>query len=125
MYISAKAHLITGKVESIGKKMSVAIVFYPKDEISIVYLAFLTISDEVFSPCRVSIILLRVDIASITVPLEYFKFTNIIFLEPKTELPEHMEIKNQAMNFIDSNQSSYAQIYSSQPIQVKILNTSI
>lgn len=83
----------------LGKKWFAVTAFDLEDEIFVIYIAFHTISKEIYSSCRAYITFLRDNKAPITVFLEYYNIADIFFPKLVVELSKQMEINNYDIDF--------------------------
>lgn len=124
-YIAIKAFSITRQVKLIRKKEFLAATLDPKDEIFFIYVAFFTISDEIYFSYTAQIALLKFDKTSTTISPKYFNFVDVFSLELPIILSEYTEINDYVIFLVDGKQSLYKPIYSLTSMELKILKTHI
>lgn len=100
------------------KKTLVIATLDSEDEIFVVYIMSLAISDSslVHFFYRAKIVFLQVDETSTTILPKYPEFPNVLFFKQILELLKYIEINNHALNPINGKQPSYMSIYSLEPI---------
>lgn len=99
----------------------------PEDKPFMVYVMFIAFSNtnKVY-PCRkAQVTLLKIDEVFTIFFLEYFDIADIFFPKLVTVLPTYTRINNQAINFVDSKQSSYKSINSLEWVDFKTFKTYI
>lgn len=87
------------------KKEFITLTLNLNNEIFVVYIAFLTSSDQaidVYPYCRVQIVSLIVDKAFIIILFKYTEFANIFSLDFVTKFLKHTRINNHAIDLIRS-----------------------
>lgn len=126
-YIAAKAFLTTRQIELVGKKVFAIKVFNLKNEIFIVYISSLFISNinKVYPFCRAQIALLKVDKTLITVFSKYYDFADVFYPELAAELLKHKKFNNYVINLVNGKQILYGPIYSLELLEVETLKTYI
>lgn len=104
LYITIKSILTTRWVELVVKKNFVAAFFNLEDEIFVVHIAFLDISDTNKIPLfnRTQIISLKVNEVATVVSVKYSNFADVFFLELPAKLSKYTKINNQIINFVDT-----------------------
>lgn len=125
MYTIVKVFSITRQVYFVGKKEFAITTLDQDDEIFLVYVTFLIISDKIHFSYKTKIAPLKVDKApKIGLP-KYSNSADAFFSKLVTELLEHVKINNHVINSVTIYQLFCRSIYSLEPIEFKILKNYI
>ncbi len=126
-YTTADVFLTMRRVELIGKKEFAATAFDPKHEAFVVHVATLSVDlgDEVHLSRSAQIAHLKADEAPTKVPSKYADFVDVFSPKLATELPEHTEINDYAVELIDDWQPPYGPIYSLGSVELETLKAYI
>lgn len=127
LYTIAKVFLTTRQVELVRDKEFVITVLDSKNETFVVNIASPSISDmnQVYSFQKTQIASFKLNKIPTTIFIENSDFVDIFLPKLATELSKHTEIKNYAINFVDSKEPLYKPIYSLKPEELTNLNTYI
>ena len=129
-YTIEKVFLTTKRVELVGKKEFAATFLDPGHGTFVIHItSFESPSniqkDDVYSSCRAQIAALVANKAHNSILTEYSDFADIFSPELASELPEHIEINNHAIELVDDWQPSYEPSYSLELEELKTLKNYI
>lgn len=112
-------------MELIRKKELVVGVLDPEDEIFVVHIASLAISNinKMHLSCKAQIASLNVNKAPIITLPQYSDFASIFSSKLITKLSKYIRINNHAIDLVDVRQPSYAPIYSLGLVELKTSKT--
>lgn len=107
----------------VAKKECVTAALDSGDEILIIYVAFLVISNsnKVHPFCRAPIVLLKINETPTIVSTGYSDFRDIFSLKLVIKLLKYMEINNHTIDFVNGKHLRYRSIYSLGIIKLKTL----
>lgn len=124
LYITAKALFTIKQIEMVGRKEFVVIVLNLENDIFVVYILSLTISDmsKIHPFCRAQIASLQVEGTLTTVFPEYLNFLYVFSLKLVAEFLEYTKINNHVINLFDDKKLLYKPIYSLESMKLETLN---
>ena len=128
-YTIEEATLTTRCIDLVGNKEFVAAALDLKHETYLVHVASLNstplIALDIHLFRRPQIFGLIIEEAHTKVSTKYSDFADVFFSDLASELPEHTEINDYAIELVDGQQPPYRLIYSLEPIELETLKAYI
>lgn len=107
----------------IGKKKFVVVILNPKDEVFVVYVAFIRPNSNINPFYITQIALLKADKVFSSFQSKYDKFADVFSKNLVTELLKYTKINNHIMYLVEDHQSPYRLIYDIRSVKVETLKT--
>ena len=125
MFIIIKLFLTTKQIKLIEKKKFTVIAFNLKDEVFIVYVAFISHDSNFHFSGRAHIAYLKTNEISTFVLSKYVNFTDVYSKNLIVKLSEYTKINDHIINLIKSKQPFYELIFTLRSMKLENLKTYI